>query len=95
MLPLFAKKIAENEIQKAIQKGYLKHSDQDEARKLIHQVFKAYLHKPTINLKNLENDDACVVDLILDIFDIKDEFEKYTSQYSDINLLAKGTTDEI
>lgn len=94
-LRLNAKKIAENEIQKAIEKGYLKHSDQEEARKLIHQVFKAYLHKPTINLKNLESDDACAVDLILDIFDIKDEFEKYTSQYSDVNLLAKGNTDEI
>lgn len=33
---------AKNELEKAVKKGYLKHSDYDEAQKLIHQVFKAF-----------------------------------------------------
>lgn len=73
-----AKEIAEFEIKKAINKGYLKHSDEDEARKLIHQVFKAYLHTPTINLKKLEDGDSDILNSILNVFEIKDKFEKYS-----------------
>lgn len=52
-----AKEIADIEINKAIKKGYLKNSDKQEARKLIHQVFKAFLHTPTVRLKNGSNDE--------------------------------------
>ena len=53
-LRLIAKDCAQKELQKAIKKGYLKNSNKEEARKLIHQVFKAFLHTPTMKLKNLE-----------------------------------------
>ncbi|WP_297195380.1 glutamyl-tRNA reductase [uncultured Campylobacter sp.] len=53
-LRLIAKDCAQRELQKAIKKGYLKNSDKEEARKLIHQVFKAFLHTPTMKLKHLE-----------------------------------------
>lgn len=53
---LQAKQCAEIELEKALKKGYLKGSDKDEARKLIHQVFKAFLHNPTIKLKHLQNE---------------------------------------
>ncbi|WP_122862811.1 glutamyl-tRNA reductase [Campylobacter showae] len=48
-----AKECAQRELAKALKKGYLKHSDKEEAYRLIHQVFRAFLHAPTINLKNL------------------------------------------
>lgn len=75
-----AKDIAEQEIKKAIAKGYLKHSDTDEARKLIHQVFKAFLHKPTVNLKELTSDEDTDIAFraIIDIFDIEDKFKEYS-----------------
>ncbi|NLK67133.1 MAG: glutamyl-tRNA reductase [Campylobacteraceae bacterium] len=73
-----AREVAEAEIEKAIQKGYLKNSDKDEARKLIHQVFKAYLHTPTINLKNLDDEDAGMLESVLHIFDIREKFEEYS-----------------
>ncbi|ASQ30782.1 glutamyl-tRNA reductase [Campylobacter avium LMG 24591] len=53
-LRLIAKDCAQKELKKAIKKGYLKNSDKEEARKLIHQVFKAFLHTPTMKLKHLE-----------------------------------------
>ncbi|MBR8462727.1 glutamyl-tRNA reductase [Campylobacter sp. faydin G-105] len=54
-----AQQCAEVELEKAIKKGYLRHSDKDEAYRLIHQVFKAFLHSPTVNLKQLAaRDDA-------------------------------------
>lgn len=54
-----AKECAEYELNLALKKGYLKHSDADEARRLIHQVFKAFLHSPTVRLKELSGrDDA-------------------------------------
>lgn len=79
-LRIQAKEIAEAEIEKAIKKGYLKHSDKDEARKLIHQVFKSFLHTPTINLKNIGDDEDAhgIVNSIQNIFDIKDKFEEYS-----------------
>ena len=51
-LRLKAKECANTQLEIALKKGYLKKSDEQEARKLIHQVFKAFLHTPTINLKN-------------------------------------------
>jgi glutamyl-tRNA reductase len=47
-----AREIAEREIKKAVQKGYLRHCDEEEAKKLVHQVFKAFLHTPSVKLKD-------------------------------------------
>ena len=77
-----AKQVAELELAKALKKGYLKHSDAEEARKLIHQVFKAFLHAPTVNLKNLgEADDADgVVNALVEIFELQENYEKFLNQ---------------
>lgn len=53
-LRLKAKQCAKAQLELAIKKGYLKKSDAYEAQKLIHQVFKAFLHTPTMNLKHLQ-----------------------------------------
>ncbi|MBS4281318.1 glutamyl-tRNA reductase [Campylobacter vulpis] len=53
-LRLKAKACANQQLQIALSKGYLKQSNEEEARKLIHQVFKAFLHEPTLNLKRLQ-----------------------------------------
>ena len=53
-LRLKAKECASKQLQIALSKGYLKKSDEEEARKLIHQTFKAFLHEPTLNLKHLQ-----------------------------------------
>jgi glutamyl-tRNA reductase len=68
-----AKICAANELEKAIKKGYLRNSNKDEAYKLIHQVFKTFLHSPTINLKNLANQDISDTGLRVmeQIFNIK------------------------
>lgn len=77
-----AKQVAEIELAKALKKGYLKHSDAEEARKLIHQVFKAFLHAPTVNLKNLgEADDADgTVNALVEIFELQENYEKFLNQ---------------
>ncbi|WP_297962330.1 glutamyl-tRNA reductase [uncultured Campylobacter sp.] len=77
-----AKQVAELELAKALKKGYLKHSDAEEARKLIHQVFKAFLHAPTVNLKNLgEADDADgTVNALVEIFELQENYEKFLNQ---------------
>ena len=77
-----AKQVAELELAKALKKGYLKHSDAEEARKLIHQVFKAFLHAPTVNLKNLgESDDADgTVNALVEIFELQENYEKFLNQ---------------
>ena len=77
-----AKQVAELELAKALKKGYLKHSDAEEARKLIHQVFKAFLHAPTVNLKNLgEADDADgTVNVLVEIFELQENYEKFLNQ---------------
>ncbi|MCI6988271.1 MAG: glutamyl-tRNA reductase [Campylobacter sp.] len=73
-----AKDTAESELEKAIKKGYLKSSDLEESRKLIHQVFKAFLHRPTINLKNITNSDES--DTLKEIFELEidEDDEKYS-----------------
>nr|WP_315002909.1 glutamyl-tRNA reductase [uncultured Campylobacter sp.] len=77
-----AKQVAELELAKALKKGYLKHSDAEEARKLIHQVFKAFLHAPTVNLKNLgEADNADnAVNALVEIFELQENYEKFLNQ---------------
>ncbi|ANE35958.1 glutamyl-tRNA reductase [Campylobacter iguaniorum] len=64
-----AKDIAGLEVDKAIKKGYIRHCDKDEACKLVHQVFKAFLHTPSIRLKEKSNDD--ILNSLEYLFDIK------------------------
>ena len=66
---------AKNELEKAIKKGYLKHSDYEEAQKLIHQVFKAFLHQPTMKLKELADKEGAreLSSGVRYLFDIKEE----------------------
>ena len=77
-----AKQVAELELAKALKKGYLKHSDAEEARKLIHQVFKAFLHAPTVNLKNLGDADNAdnAVNALVEIFELQENYEKFLNQ---------------
>lgn len=76
-----ARDFADRELEKAIKRGYLKRSDLDESRKLIHQVFKSFLHTPTVNLKELsfEDDGDNIIRAIEQVFDIEvdDEDERY------------------
>ena len=74
-----AREVAENEIQKAIKIGYLKNSDKEEARKLVHQVFKAFLHTPSVNLKDLGNkvEADAIIRSVQYIFDIQDKFKEF------------------
>lgn len=71
-LRLRAKEFANNELELALRKGYLKKSDFNEAQKLIHQVFKAFLHQPTMNLKHLQGkQSAQITQALRYVFDLK------------------------
>lgn len=84
---LQAKECANKQLQIALDKGYLKHSDEEEARKLIHQVFKAFLHTPTINLKHLQGkmQSDTVINAMRYIFDLENNLEglnQYTCEFN-------------
>jgi glutamyl-tRNA reductase len=70
-----AKESAFNEIEKAVKKGYMQSEMRESVEKIIHQVFNAFLHKPTINLKNvLELDESDkIIQSLQYFFDIDDE----------------------
>jgi glutamyl-tRNA reductase len=70
-----AKESALNELDKAVKKGYIQSEMRESVEKIIHQSFNAFLHKPTINLKNvLELDESDeIVRSLQYFFDIKDE----------------------
>lgn len=74
---LQAKQCAEIELEKALKKGYLKGSNTEEARKLIHQVFKAFLHSPTIKLKHLQGEiqSDTIINAMRYVFDLKSDLE--------------------
>lgn len=75
-----AKNTCEIELQKAIKKGYLKNSDKEEARKFLHQVFKVFLHTPTIKLKQISdtNDPEEIVKVTNYLFDTKEKFDEFS-----------------
>ncbi|MBQ7674913.1 MAG: glutamyl-tRNA reductase, partial [Campylobacter sp.] len=77
-----AREVSANELDKAIKKGYLKNSDKEEARKLIHQVFKAFLHTPSVNLKNLDdkNEIDSATSAVLDIFGLNEIYESFVKE---------------
>ncbi|MCR6590696.1 glutamyl-tRNA reductase [Campylobacter insulaenigrae] len=74
-LRLQAKEIAHKELQKAINKGYLKSSNHQEAQKLINQVLNAFLHHPSVNLKKLSGtmQNDAVINSMRYVFDLKNE----------------------
>lgn len=74
---LEAKECATKQLEIALNKGYLKKSDFKEAQKLIHQVFKAFLHTPTINLKKMQGkiQSDTIVNAMRYVFDIKNDLE--------------------
>ncbi|EFN2789925.1 glutamyl-tRNA reductase [Campylobacter coli] len=74
---LQAKEYADKQLEIALKKGYLKKSDKEEARKLIHQVFKAFLHTPTVNLKHLQGkmQSDTVINAMRYIFDLQNNLE--------------------
>ena len=84
-----AKEISEMELKKAVKKGYLRHSDLDESRKLIHQIFKAFLHTPTLNLKEFSDQEEfdLQVSSVLAIFELKDKFDEFSKnlEYTEKN----------
>lgn len=85
-LRLQAKECAEVELKKALKKGYLKGSNTDEARKFIHQVFKAFLHSPTINLKHLQGEvqSDTIINAMRYVFDLKGDLEDFDEDKTDI-----------
>lgn len=74
---LQAKECADKQLEIALQKGYLKNSNHEEARKLIHQVFKAFLHTPTLNLKDLQGkiQSDVVINAMRYVFDLKNTLD--------------------
>jgi glutamyl-tRNA reductase len=70
-----ARQSALSEIEKAVKKGYMQSEMRESVEKIIHQVFNAFLHKPTINLKNvLELDESDkIIQSLQYFFDIDDE----------------------
>lgn len=78
-----AREVAQTEINKAIRKGYLKGSDEKEVAKVVHQVFNAFLHKPTKNLKQVSElpQADTIVQAIQYFFDINEEKTKYINNY--------------
>lgn len=91
---LQAKECANKQLQIALDKGYLKHSDEEEARKLIHQVFKAFLHTPTMNLKHLQGkmQSDTVINAMRYIFDLENNLEGLNQYTCEFNM---GNNDEI
>jgi glutamyl-tRNA reductase len=70
-----AKQSALSEVDKAVKKGYIQQDIRQNVEKIIHQSFNVFLHKPTINLKNvLELDESDkIIQSLQYFFDIKDE----------------------
>lgn len=85
---LQAKECANKQLQIALDKGYLKHSDKEEARKLIHQVFKAFLHTPTINLKHLQGkmQSDTVINAMRYIFALENNLEGLNQYACEFNM---------
>ncbi len=82
-LRLKVKKCINEQIEKASKKGYIKNSDQKEVEKMINQVFNAFLHKPTANIRDMSDLPQCdtLVQAISYFFDINEEHGKYINHY--------------
>lgn len=85
---LQAKECADKQLAIALKKGYLKKSDEYEAKKLIHQVFKAFLHKPTVNLKDLQGkiQSDTIINAMRYVFDLKHDLEGLDQYKCEFNM---------
>ncbi|KGI57014.1 glutamyl-tRNA reductase [Campylobacter sp. MIT 97-5078] len=87
-LRLEAKRCSQEILSKALKKGYLKGSDEEEARKLIHQAFKAFLHTPTLRLKELEGQiqSDTIINALRYVFALEDEKSGLNEYKCELNL---------
>jgi glutamyl-tRNA reductase len=78
-----AKQCAMNEVEKAAKKGYIPKESEEAVVRVVHQVFNAFLHRPTKNLKAIaEQPEAdTIVQAIQYFFDINEAEEKKLDQY--------------
>ena len=78
-----ARVIAMQEVGKAVKKGYIPAESHDEVARVVHQVFNAFLHKPTKNLKDVaEQPEAdTIVQSIQYFFDINEDQLKQVNNY--------------
>lgn len=85
---LEAKECADKQLAIALSKGYLKKSDEYEARKLIHQVFKAFLHEPTMRLKSLQGkiESDTIINAMRYVFDLKNDLEALNEYKCEFNM---------
>ncbi len=85
---LQAKECVDKQLEVALKKGYLKKSDKEEARKLIHQVFKAFLHVPTVNLKHLQGkmQSDTVINAMRYVFDLQNNLEGLNQYKCEFNM---------
>ncbi len=82
-LRLKVKKCIDEQLKKALKKGYIKNSDPEEVEKIINQVFNVFLHKPTANIRDMSKLPQCdtLVQAISYFFDINEEHGKYINHY--------------
>lgn len=87
-LRLEAKRCSQEILSKALKKGYLKQSDEEEAKKLLHQVFKAFLHTPTLRLKELEGQiqSDTIINALRYVFALEDKKSGLNEYKCELNL---------
>lgn len=80
---LKANECIEKQLQIAIKKGYLKNSSQIEAKKLLEQVFNAFLHKPTQNIKQIAQipESDTTIQALQYFFDINEDRSQNINHY--------------
>lgn len=74
---------AQEELNKAIKKGYISKDISDNVEKLLHQAFNSFLHKPTINLKKISElpESDTIAQSIQYFFDINEDKNKDVDLY--------------
>lgn len=79
---------ANEELEKAFKKGYLKNSDQKEARALVRQVINKIFHNPTIRLKKISGkmQNDTVVNSLRYLFDLKEDLNDLNLYKCDYNI---------
>ncbi len=80
---LKAKDCINEQVQKAQKKGYIKNCDKDEVHKILEQTFNAFLHSPTINIKEASDRPECdtLIQSLSYFFDINEDHSKYINHY--------------
>lgn len=68
-----AREVALRELEIAVKKGYIKHCDKEEAARLLHQTFRAFLHTPSVRLK--AKNDKQTLEVLQFLFDLNADEE--------------------